>query len=184
MQKWKLLEETDVSPSKWFPILKRKFELPNGKIVDDFFISTLEDVVMVLPVTSQKKIVFVKQFKPAIDKIIIELPSGVQQDGKTLEESALAELEEETGIKTTQNNLNFFSKTANNPTKTTQIIYCYFAKGLIFNSKQKLDVTEDIEILQIFPKEALDMVLKGDIWGSETVCCILKASYLFPELFA
>lgn len=34
MKKWKVLEETDVSLSKWFPVLRQTVELPNGKIIE------------------------------------------------------------------------------------------------------------------------------------------------------
>ena len=87
MKKWKLIEETDVSPSKWFPIKKHKVELPNGTIIDDYFITTLGNVGMILPITKDNKIVLVKQYKHGVKDVLIELPAGFQQKGKTIEQS-------------------------------------------------------------------------------------------------
>jgi len=42
--KWKLLSAKDVSPSKWFTIEERTYELPDGRIVDDFTVTTLANV--------------------------------------------------------------------------------------------------------------------------------------------
>ncbi|EKE18604.1 MAG: NUDIX hydrolase [uncultured bacterium] len=183
MKKWKVIRETDVSPSKWFPVLQQTVELPNGKIVDDYFISPLGNVVMVLPITTKNEVVLVKQYKHAVGEILIELPAGFQQKGKTLEESALAELEEEVGIKTTVGNLISIGKNANNPTKTTNVTYCYLAKNLEFNSKQNFDTNEEIEIVKVSPQEALEMIKKGEIWVADSVAAITRALLLYPELF-
>jgi ADP-ribose pyrophosphatase len=183
MKKWKLIKEVDVSPSKWFPVLQHTVELPNGKIIDDYFISPMGNVVMILPITLKNEVILVKQYKHALDEILIELPAGFQQKGKNLEESALAELEEETGIKTTVNNLIFLGKIANNPTKTTHVTYCYLAKNLDFNSKQSFDETEDIEIIKVSPQKALEMVKNGDIWVADSVVTIIKTFLKFPDIF-
>lgn len=183
MEKWKILKEVDVSPSKWFPVLQHTVELPNGKIIDDYFLSPMGDVVMVLPITSENEVVLVKQYKHALGEILIELPAGFQQKGKTLEESALAELEEEVGIKTTADNLIFLGKTANNPTKIKTATYCYLAKNLEFNSKQNFDETEDIEIIKVSPQKALEMVNNGEIWVADSVVNITKAFFQYPDIF-
>lgn len=183
MKKWKTIKEVDVSPSKWFPLSRHTVELPNGKIVDDYFVSPLGNVVMVLPVTSKNEIVLVRQYKHALDEIFTELPAGWQQKGKTLKESAVAELEEETGIRTTADNLVFLGKTANNPTKTTAVVYCYLARNLKFNSKQKPDATEDIEIIKVPPRKALEMIQNGEIWVSDSVVNIAKAFFRYPDIF-
>lgn len=183
MKKWKILKEVDVSPSKWFPVFQHTVELSNGKIVDDYFISPMGDVAMVLPITVRNEIVLVKQYKHALGEILIELPAGFQQKGKTIEESALAELEEEVGIKTSSSNLIFLGKTANNPTKTTHVTYCYLAKNLEFNSKQNLEETEEIEIIRVSPKKALEMVMNGEIWVADSAVNIMRAFFMYPEIF-
>lgn len=183
MKKWRLIKEVDVSPSKWFPVLQHTVELPDGTIIDDYFVSPMGNVVMVLPITSKNEIILVKQYKHALDEILIELPAGFQQKGKTLEESAVAELEEEVGIKTIADNLIFLGKTANNPTKTTHVTYCYLAKNLELNSKQNPETTENIEIIKVSPRQALEMVKNGEIWVADSVVNITKAFFRFPEIF-
>ncbi|RDB21210.1 putative Nudix hydrolase P35G2.12 [Hypsizygus marmoreus] len=43
--------------------------------------------------------VIIEQYRPAIDKFIIELPAGLVDEGETPEQAAFRELEEETGYK-------------------------------------------------------------------------------------
>lgn len=183
MKKWKILEEEDVSPSRWFPVVRHTVELANGTIIDDYYFSPMGNVAMVLPVTTDNKFVLVKQYKHAIGDITIELPAGSQQKGKTVIETAVSELEEEVGIKTAVSNLIPLGKFSNNPTKTTHITYSYLARDLEFNSQQNLDITEEIEVLTVTPQDALTMIINGDIWAVDSVATIMKAYLRFPELF-
>lgn len=183
MEKWKILEENDVSPSKWLPIKQHKIALPNGKIINDYFITTLNNVGMILPITTKNEIVLVKQYKHGVNDILIELPAGFQQRNKSIEESALAELEEETGIKTSIEKLIPIGKIANAPTKSTHITYGFLARELVFNSEQNLDVTENIEIITRSPSATIEMIKSGEIWVGDTAALIMKAYLMFPEIF-
>lgn len=178
MKKWTVLSSEDVSLDEWMPIIKENVQLPNGKRYD-YFTNPYGNVAMVLPILKNGDIVLVKQYKHGTREIMIELPAGFQQKDKSVEESALAELEEETGIKTTLDNLKLLGKSSAMPSKSNLTVYCYLATELEFNSRQNLDEKEDIEILTIKPNEAREMINKGKIWASDTVLNILKFLYEF-----
>ncbi|WP_232336460.1 NUDIX hydrolase [Mucilaginibacter aquatilis] len=183
IKKWKVLEEADVSPSPWFPMLKHKVELANGLIVDDYFFSPLGDVVQVLALTPKHEVILVRQYKHALGEILLELPGGMQQKDKSLIQSALNELEEEVGVKAEASQLISLGKIANNPTKTKQITYGYIMFDAEFNSTQKLDVTENIEVLTMPAPEVLRRVKDGEIWVTDSMNFILKAALRYPEIF-
>jgi ADP-ribose pyrophosphatase len=46
---------------------------------------------------TEEEIVLVKQYRPPLERVCIELPAGLIDAGETPEESALRELHEETG---------------------------------------------------------------------------------------
>lgn len=180
---WQILEETDVSPSRWFPVIKHKVQLPDGAIIDDYFVSPIGNVVMVLPLTPEGNFILVKQYKHGLRNIFLELPGGMQQRGKSIEASALAELEEETGIKVTEDRLIPLGRIANNPTKTNQITYGFLVREAVINSVQKLDSTEQIELVSVHPSEAIRMIKKGTIETSDTVALLFKAYLEHPDIF-
>jgi len=41
--------------------------------------------------------VLVKQFRPPISQVVVEIPAGLIDDGETVEQAAIRELKEETG---------------------------------------------------------------------------------------
>lgn len=183
IQKWTLLKEEDVSPSPWFPVLKHTVKLANGNIIDDYYYSPMGDVVQVLAITKNKEVVLVKQYKHGLGEVLIELPGGMQQKNRTIIESALNELEEETGIKATAAQLISLGKISNNPTKLNQITYGFILFDAAFNSVQKLDSTEDIVILTKPAPEVLKMAIDGDIWATDSLNFILKAALAYPDIF-
>jgi ADP-ribose pyrophosphatase len=183
IQKWMLIKEEDVSPSPWFPLLKHTVKLANGTIIDDYYFSPLGDVVQVLPITKNNEVVLVKQYKHGIGEILLELPGGMQQKNKSVIQSALNELEEETGIKTTADKLISLGKIANNPTKLKQVTYGFIMFDAEFNAVQKLDATEDIQVITIPAPQVLQMALNNEIWVTDSLNFILKAALAYPDVF-
>ena len=56
------------------------------------------DYVTMFAVTADKKIPLVRQYRPALDRITLELPSGLLEAGEPPERAAGRELLEETGL--------------------------------------------------------------------------------------
>jgi ADP-ribose pyrophosphatase len=183
IQKWTVINEQDVSPSPWFPVLKHKVKLANGNVVDDYYFSPLGDVVQVLPVTKNNEVVLVKQYKHGMGEILLELPGGMQQKNTSVIQSALNELEEETGIKTTAENLLSLGKIANNPTKLKQVTYGFILFDAEFNAVQKLDATEDIQVITLPAPQVLQMAINNEIWVTDSLNFILKAALAYPDVF-
>lgn len=184
-QKWKLLSTKDVSPSKWFPIESRIYELPDGRVVDDFTVTTLADVAMVIPITKDKKTVWVNQFKPGIGDILIQLPAGrTEKNHGSMVETALHELEEEVGIRATEAQLHFIGKVHAFSTKASEAVHLFLAENCEFNSKQNLDETEEIEILQLSFAEVEENILNGQIWDAEAIAAWELAKKKFPQFFS
>lgn len=182
-QKWTILEEEDVSPSPWFPLLRHKVQLANGLIIDDYYFAPLGDVVMVLALTRANEVILVEQYKHGIGEVLLELPGGMQQTNKSVVRSALNELEEETGVKANADQLIPLGKIIVNGTKTRQTTYGFILFDAEFNAAQNLDTTEDIEVKTIPAKQLLQYVKDEQILAADSISFILKAALMYPEIF-
>lgn len=181
LKKWKLLEEKDISPSPWFPLYKHKVKLPNGRTVDDYYLSKMGDVVMILPITKKREIVFVKQYKHGAGEIIVELPAGRIKPEFSNSINALMELEEETGY--LAKNIKLLGTLYGEPSKDTYRVFGYLAESLEENYGQKFDDNENIEVLHVFIKDIDSFIKSGNISSPDTIAFIKLAQLKFPELF-
>ncbi len=184
-QKWQLISAKDVSPSKWFPVEERSYRLPDGRIIDDFTVTTLADVSMVVPITKDKKVVLVNQFKPGAGDVVLQFPAGRKEPKhKNFTETACHELEEEVGIRIPQSNLTYFARCNGFNTKATEVVYMYLANDLEFNARQKLDSTEDIEVVVLDFSTMDRFIFENKIWCSQTIAAWELAKKHFPDVFS
>lgn len=58
---------------------------------------TVGAVVMVAVLRPSGRLVLARQYRPPVDKIVLEFPAGLVDAGETLEQTAVRELREETG---------------------------------------------------------------------------------------
>ncbi len=178
IEKWELISEVDVSPSKWFPLFKNTVKLPDGKIVDDYYVSKLGDVAMILAITKDKELLFVKQYKHGVQEIILELPAG-RVGKKTPDQAAIDELEEETGasVEKMENLGEVFIAPSKDSTKT----HAYIVQDVEINSSQKLDETENIEVILIPLNQVEEKIKSGEIKASDTLASIYLAKLRYPD---
>lgn len=83
---------------RWLEVVAKEVELgpPRGR--ETFYsVRVPYDYVVVLAVTEDGRIPLVRQFRPAVEADVLELPSGAVDPGETPEAAARRELLEETG---------------------------------------------------------------------------------------
>lgn len=170
LKKWKLLTSKDVSPSKWFPLEQRSYQMPNGQQVDDFFVTTLADSVHVVSITTEGKVVLIKMYKQGVDEIMIQFPAG-RYEAKHADhrDAAVRELAEEAGIKVAPEELEYIGKLALMTTKASEVCHFYFVKDVIINTSQNLDETEQIEVITLTPSEIDAAIADGTIWDAPCI---------------
>lgn len=172
VKNWKILSEKDISPSRFFPLQKMKVQLPNGRIYEEFYVSRTTDGAMIVPLTEDGKIVFVKQFKLGVEQVIVELPAGFINKGERPINGAKRELLEETGYEAGK--LVRLGMIVSSPGKSGHKTHCFLATGLK-QKKQHFDETEDIEVVKIPIKDILPKIKKGNIWAAETISALVLA---------
>lgn len=183
LRKWKLLSKTDVSQSPYFPLEKRVYELPNGKIVDDFYITTLADSTCIIPITPNNKIIMIRMYKQGVDDFVIQFPFGrFEEKHKSIIRTAVLELEEETGIKVTDEQLIKLGTLALATTKATEKMHYYFVKNALVNSAQHLDPNEEIEVLVFTSDEIDQMISSGKFSCAPSIAGWYLLKSKFPEL--
>src|SRR3954469_5077670 len=94
---WKTLSSTYVHKRTWATLRADKCEMPDGTIVDEYFVLEYPDWANAVAVTEDNKIILVRQYRQAAGIVSLEIPGGVIEQGEDPEAGMLRELLEETG---------------------------------------------------------------------------------------
>ncbi|OGY27654.1 MAG: hypothetical protein A3F33_02185 [Candidatus Woykebacteria bacterium RIFCSPHIGHO2_12_FULL_43_10] len=175
---WTVLDRRDISPSKWFPLFVERVRLPDGTEID-YYVSQLGDVSMVMPITDKGEVVLVRQYKHGVLKVTLEFPAG-RNNGEP-EIGAQRELVEETGARYVS--LEHVGTTCSSPSKDSIKTFGYLALGVVLGGEQKLDPTEDIEIVLVPLGKIEGMIMSGEIWCADTIVVYTLVRLKHPELF-
>jgi ADP-ribose pyrophosphatase len=79
----------------WFDIVAKEMRVGDPP----YYSVRMADCVSVVAFTREQEVVLVRQYRPAVERYTIELPSGHVEADETPEQSARRELEEETGYR-------------------------------------------------------------------------------------
>lgn len=134
--------------------------------------------VVIIPVTSQKKIIFIKQYRKVIDNILIELPAGLLEKNETPFACAQRELQEEVGFKA--NKMISLSGFYTSPGFCTEYIHIFIAKDLE-KSQLSQDEDEAIDPLEISLEKATEMITNHEITDGKSIVSIFKYSNWLKE---
>ncbi|KYO65801.1 NUDIX hydrolase [Thermovenabulum gondwanense] len=154
-----------------------RVKLPNGKE------STREIVehpgaVAIVPVNEKNEVIMVRQFRKAVDKVLLEIPAGKIEKNEDVEECAQRELMEETGYRSRK--LVFLADFYTSPGFSDERMYLFLAKDL-FEAKGTLDEDEMISVEKIPLTEAVLRAYRGEIKDGKTLAGLLLAEKFLSE---
>jgi ADP-ribose pyrophosphatase len=143
--------------------------LPNNKTSKREIIEHNGAVAMVA-VNNENDVILVKQFRKAVEKVMIEIPAGKLELDEDPDQCAVRELIEETGYK--PNKITRMFDLSTSPGFCTEVIHMYIAEDL---EEAYLDCDEDefIEVVKMNIDEAVSMISRGEITDSKTIAGLL-----------
>lgn len=179
---------SEVEPGPFGPWLRKERHLRfNGRfqVVEDVLLTpdgemlyttvlAHADAVLVLGLTEERKVLLVRQYRPPVGRITIELPGGAAHWGEDPMANALRELEEETGY------------TAQTLVKLAHVlpfggsiaagIHVYFAHDLVLAvQRPERERHEWIELVYMDFDEALQKALDGEFTDAALVLGLVMA---------
>ncbi len=143
-------------------------ELPDGKTSQREVVKH-PGAVAILAITSENKIVLVRQYRKPLNREIIEIPAGKLEKGEDPEVCAHRELEEETGYRSKE--LTYLQSFYTSPGFADELIHIFYTDQLEQGEVQ-LDQDEFVERMEVTLEEAIELVKTQDIYDAKTVFAI------------
>ena len=179
MKPWKLLKTEYLVDAPWLKVAKETCELPNGKVIDDFYTLWQPDWVQILARTAEGKWVMTEQYRHGTGKIALEFPAGIIDKGETPEQAAIRELQEECGYgmpgsdcheaaplamtTTVASHTKYLGTFPVNPDRHRGVFHVVFIDGVVKGGNTHFDSTEDIESLELSDEDLQKKMADGSL---------------------
>nr|WP_083732883.1 NUDIX hydrolase [Spirosoma montaniterrae] len=176
-QPWQVERSEYVHQLPWFTVRKDAVRMANGGYIPDYFIFEYPDWINVVAVTTDNRLVLIRQYRHGAKDVHYELCAGVidrNADGQADDplETARRELLEETGFGGGQWQL-LLTLSANPGTHANRT-YCYLATGVELQQAQNLEITEEITVHLVSPERAMQIIEQGEMLQALHVAPLLK----------
>lgn len=127
---------------------------------------------IMVAVTDEGRVLMEKQFRKALESVILELPAGKADPGEDPLVTASRELAEETGY--TAGSVKHLISYYPTCGYSSELLHIYICRDLKAG-KTNWDPTEMIELYEYEPDELIDMIMGGEIKDSKTIIGLLYA---------
>ena len=172
LKKWQILHSRMVLDNPWCRVRRDEVQLPNGKVIDDYFVNVRPEIVMVLAVTTEQEIIFVRQYRHGVQEILLELPAGTFFPDQESPTAAIGrELEEETGYQI--QDLISLGEIYDNPVKDQSRLHLFLAPAVMPTGQKKWDVTEEIEVVLMPIAMVREQIFNGNIRVAGSLAALL-----------
>jgi ADP-ribose pyrophosphatase len=134
--------------------------------------------VVVIPITDDGYVLLVKQWRHAVQSVLLEAPAGHINPGEEPKDAAIRELQEEAGhsAERLEPLPGFWAA----PSISTEFMHGFMAIGLTKSSLPQ-DDDEDVELARTRISDIPDLIREGTIVDSKSIAALLSALYLCPE---
>jgi len=125
----------------------------------------------VLPVHGDGTVSLIRQLRPAVDAVLLEIPAGRLDPAEPPAACARRELREETGI--SADNLIPLGTVYSSPGVFDEVVHLFAATGLTLGVAQP-EADEEIEVLRLPLAETLQMAADGRISDAKTMAALFR----------
>ncbi|MCG6534642.1 MAG: NUDIX hydrolase [Syntrophales bacterium LBB04] len=162
--------------SRVFDVFEGDVTLPDGRVSRQSWIDH-RPCIAVVPIDREGRLVLIRQYRPAVGRMLIEIPAGnMDREAESVEACVQRELAEETGFKAGR--LVKLFEGYLTPGYCNEYMYYYLAADL-FEEAATPDADEYIELMTATIDQAKQLIKEGSIVDSKTALAIyLTIDYL------
>ncbi len=158
---WRRLGAQRLQNCRVFDLDSVRFAPPDGRDPRSFYVIEAPDWINVVPLTVDRQVVFVRQFRFGTNALTLEIPGGMCDAGEQPRVSALRELREETGYGT--EDLVDLGWVHPNPALQSNRCHTFLARNVVRAGDPAPDGDEAFEIVTLPLVEVPRLIRDGAI---------------------
>ncbi len=158
---WKVVDEHYYEKFRIFSAKRSKRVNPRTGKSFDFFLMEGLDWVSIIPITKDKEVVLVRQYRHGSESFTLETPGGtLEPEDISPQERAIIELKEETGYSIKR--VEHLGTVHANPAMQSMRMHFFVGYDAEVVQEQELDPGEDITVIKRPLEEVLTSLGKGE----------------------
>jgi ADP-ribose pyrophosphatase len=162
LRPWKTLgSKSLLSAPPWLQVFREQVELPTGRVLDDFYRVVLPDFAMVVPFTTDGKIVMVRGYKHGLGRMNLSPPAGLIEPGEDPLATAQRELLEETGYQADE--WTFLGKFVADANRQCGTMHLFVARNARLSCEQREDELEELSLEVMEPSRVISGLCNGEV---------------------
>ena len=161
VEPWQLLSEEVLGHFSIFSLVRTERQSPTSSRRHSFLRLDAPDWVNVVAVTTDYRLILVRQYRHGTDTVTLEIPGGAVDAGEDPAGAALRELEEETGYVATE--LSLLGTVEPNPAFQSNTCFTFLARGCRAVGEPRPDPSEELEVELVEVDELGRLIDAGEI---------------------
>ncbi len=173
MNKPQILKVCKDSSIPWYEQITKTVYLPHEPEEQTYYTIKPSDYAAILARTPEDKIILVRQYRPAIEDYVYELPSGHLEKGETPEQAIIRELKEETNC--TAGKVILLGENYPDTGRLENRQWAFYSDDIEVDTFPVASENEGIEVYAVSIEELINMVNDGQFKHALDLCVIALA---------
>jgi ADP-ribose pyrophosphatase len=166
-KEWDELEWEQVADYDVFKVSRHVARSPRTGEARPFHVLDVPSCVIAIPLTQDRRVVLVEQYRQAIRRVSLEFPAGVVEDGEPPLDAALRELEEETGF--CAGSAAVLGTFDPDPAIQSNTVSVVVAEACEPSGQRNQDRGEDVEVRIVAVAEVAELIERGEIRSAPSI---------------
>ena len=170
---WERLGSERLLTNRYFSLRADRLRLPDGGIKDPYYVLERPDAAIIVPITADGEVVFVRQYRPPLQMMEFGPPAGLVEEGERPDVAARRELAEETGY--TGGEWEPLGSLASSPSLKDNWAHLFLARNVEKTAPPDPDEHELVEVVTVPVEDLRSLIHSGKIVSSSGVAAIMLA---------
>ena len=161
VREWERIDSNTVGDYDVFRVRRTRARSPRTGEVHVFHVLDVPCCVQVIPITEDGRVVMVEQYRQGVQRVTLEFPAGVVQQGEDPLRAALRELEEETGYRA--GDAAVLIEFDPDPALHANTVQVIVARNCTADGARNQDEAEDVAVRLVSPDQIDALIRDGSI---------------------